>query len=232
MSIIAQRVQEVKQNIVKAAKRANRDPGRVHLIVVTKTRSIPEIRSAVEAGITEIGENRVQEFKKKVESLADLNVSRHLIGHLQTNKVKTALQCFDWIHSVDSLNLAREIQKRSEKLNQVVNILIQVNTSGEASKFGVEPERAVSLVEQVKVLPNLQIKGLMTIAAFLDDPEQVRPMFRELSLLREHVAQLDLERVEMEHLSMGMTNDYEVAIEEGATMVRIGTAIFGARNYN
>ncbi|OQY27757.1 MAG: YggS family pyridoxal phosphate enzyme [Candidatus Cloacimonetes bacterium 4572_55] len=230
MSFLLKNIESIKQNLRLAAKRADRDLSEIALIAITKTRPVHLIRQAVEIGIKHIGENRVQEFQKKSPLLNDLPVTRHLVGHLQTNKVKYALELFDCIHSVDSLRLAEAISRHAEKIGrEEVRILIQVNTSGEASKFGVEPDRAEELVRCVSRLPGLHIFGLMTIGAFVIDPEIVRPMFSRLRQLRNHISGLGLPRVDMTHLSMGMTNDYMVAVEEGATLVRIGTAIFGQR---
>ncbi len=227
--MIFENVQQIWQNIAAAAKKVGRSPNEVALMAVTKTRSVNEIKAVIQAGIHHIGENRVQEFQQKYTALTDITANYHLIGHLQTNKVKAALECFDWIDAVDSLRLAEAIQKQAEKLNRNIDILVEVNTSGEESKFGVLPAQTAALVEQLSVLPNLRVRGLMTIGAFVEDMEIVRQNFRQLRQLRDHIANQNWPNVDMKHLSMGMTHDYEVAIEEGATIVRVGTAIFGPR---
>lgn len=227
---ITRNLQEIRTRIRAAAERVDRNPEDITLVAVTKTQPVERIREAIAAGVTHMGENRVQEFEAKKPHLTDLDVTYHMIGHLQTNKVKTVVPDFHWIHSVDRVKLGREIQKHAEKLDRHVDVLIQVNTSGEDSKFGTTPKKTEALVRQIAEFPNIRIHGLMTIAAFLDDAEAVRPMFRQLKQLADRIRDLALPNVNMTHLSMGMTNDYEVAIEEGATMVRIGTAIFGARD--
>jgi len=185
------------------------------------------VQQVVEAGALILGENRVQEVEKKAD-LVTGPVSWHLIGHLQRNKVKVALSLFDLIHSVDSMRLAQEINRRAEQTNVIARVLVQVNASGEDSKYGVSPDAALDLVGQVSELIHVKIEGLMTIGAFVPDPEDARPNFMALRKVRDHIA-TQMPQVLMQTLSMGMTNDFEVAIEEGATMVRVGTAIFGRR---
>jgi len=217
---------EIKLNIAKAAAKVNRNAEDIKLIAVTKTRDVATIQTAIAAGITRIGENRVQEIQDKYDAIGP-TVEWHMIGHLQTNKVKYIIDKVDLIHSLDRLSLAEELQARVKK---PVNVLVQVNVSGEESKFGIEPAAATSFIRQVaQDYPLIKIKGLMTVAPFVDDPEETRPVFRGLRDLAAEIAALAIPGVEMTELSMGMTNDYLVAIEEGATMVRIGTAIFGPR---
>jgi hypothetical protein len=225
---IVDNVREVRDRIEAAASRALRDPDDVRLVVVTKTVELGRIVEAIEAGVTCIGENRVQEAERKfTDELPP--VEKHLVGHLQTNKVKKALELFDMIQSVDSLRLAREISSRREAAGNTMDVLVEVNTSGEDTKYGLEPTEVVGAVREMADLKGLRIAGLMTIGAFLPDPEDVRPCFRTLRGIRDAIEEEVIPGVSMDHLSMGMTNDYEVAIEEGATIVRVGRAIFGER---
>lgn len=233
ISSIRENVLNVYNRIEKAAKRSRPggDPSLIELVAVTKTVPIQAALQAIEAGIKIIGENRVQEAKDKyaqIESKVNW-VKWHMVGHLQTNKVKLALEIFDMIHSVDSVHLLEEIEKRATQLQEAQDILIQVNTSGEPSKYGVEPDSLVSLVKAASKCQMVKVKGLMTIGTFCEDPELARPCFTRLKRLSDEISQIQLPNVEMKYLSMGMTNDFEVAIEEGANIVRIGTAIFGAR---
>ncbi len=225
---IADNVREVRDRIEAAAARALRDPGDVTLVAITKTVEPACIIEAIEAGVTCIGENRVQEAERKFKGELP-PVEKHLVGHLQTNKVRKALPLFDMIQSVDSVRLAREISIACKSTGAGIDVLVEVNTSGEETKFGLEPDETVAALEEMADLPGLKILGLMTIGAFLPDPEDVRPCFRRLRELRSTIEERVIPGVSMEHLSMGMTNDYEVAIEEGATIVRVGRAIFGER---
>jgi hypothetical protein len=209
---------EVEKRIAQACERAGRSPEDVTLVAVTKTFPPEAIRAAFAAGLRNFGENRVQEAKAKVEALADLLITWHMVGRLQSNKAKAASGLFDIIHSVDSVMLAEVLSRRAERK---IPILLEVNLSGEATKAGFFEGELVAAVEQISQLPNLEIKGLMTIAPMVADPEEARPVFHHLRQLRDGLG--------LEHLSMGMTDDFEVAIEEGATMVRIGRAIFGER---
>jgi pyridoxal phosphate enzyme (YggS family) len=221
-------VLQVLERIEDAAARSLREARDVRLVAITKTIELPRIVEAIEAGVTAIGENRVQEAERKfLEELPP--VEKHLVGHLQTNKVRKALELFDVIQSVDSLRLAREISTRSEAAGTTADVLVEVNTSGEETKYGLEPREAVGAVREMAGLRGLRIIGLMTIGAFLDDPQDVRPCFRSLREIRDAIEEEVIPGVSMDHLSMGMTNDYEVAIEEGATIVRVGRAIFGGR---
>ncbi|MCI0495911.1 YggS family pyridoxal phosphate-dependent enzyme [candidate division KSB1 bacterium] len=220
---------KLKQRIEIACKKAGRSPDEITLVAVTKTVGIDEIQRAIDSGIQHIGENRVQEAEQKFEQIGK-QATWHLIGHLQTNKVKKAIPIFDFIHSVDSLHLAEAISKHAIQMQQEIPCLVEVKTSAEATKFGIAPESTIEFVRQIAPLPGIQVQGLMTIGAFLPDPEQVRPYFRMLRKLRDEVEQAGIGRVTMQYLSMGMTNDFEVAIEEGANMIRVGRAIFGERN--
>jgi len=224
------KIESVKQRISQAAQRCGRNAENILLAAVTKTVSADRIRQAAEAGITIVGENYIQEAKEKFEQLTSCNLSWHFIGHLQTNKAKYAVSMFDLIHSVDSLKLAQELSRQAAKLKKIQNILIQVNISQEESKSGISEEAALELVESISRLENVSIKGLMTMPPFFDNPEQARPYFACLRRLSEKIKQYNIPNISMSLLSMGMTGDFETAIEEGATIVRIGTAIFGKRN--
>jgi len=225
---IRENVQFARNKIAEACRRSGRESEEIELVAITKTVDVEQITEAIEAGIRVVGENRVQEAWRKFQEVGE-KAHWHMVGHLQTNKVKRVLQFADMIHSVDSVYLAREIQRQAKKLDRTVEILIQVNTSGEESKFGLEPEATIGAIEEVSTLLNLKIKGLMTIGAFLPNPEDVRPCFKLLNDLKDRVNEHGITSVEIGTLSMGMTNDYEIAIEEGSTMVRVGTAIFGER---
>ncbi len=226
---IVDNIINVKQRINNVCQRIGRDPGEIKLIAVSKTVPAEAIKIAVENGIDHIGENRVQEAEKKFEQLGNI-ATWHLVGHLQTNKVKKALLIFHFIHSVDSFHLAQEISKRALLLQQEFDCLVEVNTSGEDTKFGVSPDETHQLIQKIAPFPGIRIKGLMTIGAFLPDPEDVRPCFKMLRELRDEIDKAGLENVDMKYLSMGMTDDFEVALEEGANMIRIGRAIFGERD--
>lgn len=228
MSVVVDNLNRIQERIALAAEKSGRLADAVTLVTVSKTWPADIVQEVVDAGAVVLGENRIQEAQDKVGQITG-PVSWHLIGHLQRNKVKVALPIFDLIHSVDSLRLAKEISKQAEVAKQVMRVLVQVNTSGEDSKFGIHPDEAVDLVGQVAELKGIQVDGLMTIGAFLPDPNEVRPNFVVLRQIRERIVDAHIEGVSMDVLSMGMTNDFEVAIEEGATMVRVGTAIFGSR---
>ena len=202
----------------------------VTLIAVSKTKPIEMIEEAMEAGARVFGENKVQELCDKYEQLPK-DLHWHLIGHLQRNKVKYIVDKAELIHSVDSLKLAEEISKEALKKNVEVNILIEVNVAEEESKFGVSVEETLALVEEIAKLPGIHIQGLMTIAPYTTDPEENRPVFRTLKKLAVDIKKKNIDNVCMDVLSMGMTGDYQVAVEEGATLVRVGTGIFGERNY-
>jgi pyridoxal phosphate enzyme (YggS family) len=222
---IAGNIGHIRERIATAAQRANRDPADITVVAISKTFPASAIVESIDAGVTDIGENRVQEAKEKY-AIIKKPVRWHLVGHLQTNKVKDAVKIFDVIHSLDSLHLAREIQKR---VSRPIECLIEVNTSGETSKYGTEPDRAIELAKDIMSLDGLQLAGLMTIGPgwAIENAEASRPCFRMLNGIRNDLAQKL--GIELPVLSMGMTSDFEVAIEEGSTMVRIGTAIFGQR---
>ncbi|VVS91034.1 YggS family pyridoxal phosphate-dependent enzyme [Desulfoluna spongiiphila] len=226
------RIQRIEKQIREAAEKAGRNPDEIRLVAVSKIKPAEMVKEAMDAGQKIFGENYIQEAVAKIEEIGSTSIEWHFIGHLQSKKSKYAAGAFALIHSVDSLKLAREIDKQAAKKGVVQPILIQVNTSGEESKSGTTAEDAVELVREVATLEHIAVKGLMTMPAFFDDPEGARPYFRELRLIRDRIAALGLPGVEMKELSMGMSGDFEVAIEEGATLVRVGTAIFGARDYS
>lgn len=228
MQDIGENLQRVRERIARAAARVGRDPDRITLIGATKSRSVEEIQAAMVAGLTHFGENYVQEARTKFEVLGHA-VTWHLIGHLQSNKINAALPIFEWVHTIDSLRLAQKLSQRAAAQGRTVRVLIEVHTGGEASKFGMEPEVVIEAARAITVLPGLQLAGLMTMPPWFDDPEQVRPFFRQVRGLAEEMGAEGLISVPEVVLSMGMSQDYEVAIEEGATMVRIGTALFGPR---
>ncbi|MFN3135246.1 MAG: YggS family pyridoxal phosphate-dependent enzyme, partial [Candidatus Kryptonium sp.] len=224
--MVSENIHKIKQKIWEVCQKVGRNPDDITIVAVTKTVPVEKIKEAISAGIYDIGENRVQELLEKRNSIE--NVRWHFVGHLQTNKVKYIVDFIHLIHSVDSLKLALEIDKRAEKINRSIDVLIEVNTSGEKTKYGVKPEETIELVKQIsEKCKFVRVKGLMTLAAYSPDPENARPMFKLLKNLSDEIAKLKLKNVEMKHLSMGMSNDYWIAVEEGATIVRIGTAIFG-----
>ena len=229
--MLKENLDSVKNKIELACKRAGRSIDEITLIAVSKTKPLSDIEELITYGTTEFGENKVQELVDKFENVST-PVNWHLIGHLQTNKVKYVVDKACLIHSVDSIKLAKEIEKEAVKKNVIVNILVQVNVANEDTKFGLDTDEVIELVEQISKLSNIKIKGLMTIAPFVENPEDNRGYFSQLKQLSLDIKSKNIDNVDMSILSMGMTNDYEVAIEEGATMVRVGTGIFGERNYN
>ena len=231
MEFIKHNLEEVEEKICNACKRAGRDRSEVTLIAVSKTKPVEMLEACIENGITVFGENKVQELCGKYEVLPE-NLHWHMIGHLQRNKVKYITDKAELIHSVDSLRLAEAISEDAVKKGVNANILIEVNVAQEDSKFGLKTEDTEELIRQISSLPNIFVKGLMTIAPYTEVPEENRPIFRTLKQLSVDIASKNIDNVSMNILSMGMTGDYEVAIEEGATYVRVGTGIFGERDYN
>jgi pyridoxal phosphate enzyme (YggS family) len=224
------RLESVKNRIRKLAIDCQRDPQSIRLVAVSKTMSTKRVKEAIDAGVEILGENYIQEAREKIDSLSSYPVSWHFIGHLQTNKAKYAVRLFDLIHSVDSLKLAVELNKQAKKIDKVQDILIQINVGQEVSKSGASPKEAFDLVKNIGRLENLCLRGLMTMPPFFNAPQKVRPYFSSLCDLRDRIKAVMPTSVPANELSMGMTNDFEVAIEEGATLLRIGTAIFGERN--
>ncbi len=232
--MITENLIEVQENIRRACEKAGRSPSEVTLIAVSKTKPNEDVMEAYKAGIRDFGENYVQELVGKIDSLPN-DIHWHMIGHLQRNKVKYLTDRADHIeliHSVDSLRLAEEISKRGERQGIKIPILVEVNIAEEENKFGLSEEETKDLVKNIAKLPGITVKGLMTSAPFVTNPEENRDYFRRIKSLSVDIEEENIDNVSMRILSMGMTADYTVAVEEGATMVRVGTAIFGARNYN
>lgn len=232
MECIKSNIENIKTKINNSCKISNRNEEDVKLIAVTKTVDIDAINEAIKCGATDVGENKPQELSRKFEVIGD-KVRWHLIGSLQTNKVKYIIDKVYMIHSIDRLSLCDEIQKRAEKIGRTINCLVQVNISKEDSKHGIYEEDAINFVKTIaNDYPNIRIKGLMTMAPNTDDKELIRSVFRKLKSLSIAIDHENIEGVSMDELSMGMSNDFEIAVEEGATFVRVGTSIFGKRNYN
>lgn len=228
--MVAENLAQVQKNINESCSKINRDPNEVTLIAVSKTKPVEMLKEAYDAGARVFGENKVQEIVDKYDQMPS-DVKWHMIGHLQRNKVKYIVDKVAMIHSVDSLRLAETIEKEAAKKAVIVPILIEVNVAQEESKFGLKPEEVLPLIEQIADFSHIRIKGLMTIAPYVDNAEENREIFRELKKLSVDIAAKNINNVTMSILSMGMTGDYMVAVQEGATMVRVGTGIFGARNY-
>lgn len=226
---IAANLAGIRRNVADACARAGRDPGGVTLVAVSKTVGVEEIRAALACGVTVLGENRVQEAREKFAAIGK-TAEWHLIGPLQKNKVKYIFDIFSMVHSVDGVELAQEISRRAAARGTVMPVLLEVNIGGEASKHGVTPAEAVDVAAKIAALPNVRLRGLMAVPPYTDDPEGSRPFFARLRGLRDEIAALGMENAAMDVLSCGMTCDYVVAVEEGATHIRIGTGIFGERN--
>lgn len=232
MNNIEHNLKQITNKIERAARKSHRSSRDITLVAVTKTVKVEEIKKALAMGVTNIGENRIQEALEKYKALKGYNVKWHMIGHLQSNKVKYAVKFIDLVHSLDRISLAKELNKRAARLNRVMDVLIQVNIAKDENKFGLAPEEVEDFMLHVaEEYENLKIKGLMTIVPYVEDPEEVRPYFRQMSQLFKKYKNHGFKNIEMKYLSMGMTNDFEVAIEEGANMVRIGSGIFGPRVY-
>lgn len=228
--MITENINEVRKNMEEACRVSGRNPEEVSLIAVSKTKPIPMLQEAYDAGCRDFGENKVQEIMDKIDRLPS-DIRWHMIGHLQTNKVKYIVGKVFLIHSVDSLHLAEAISKEAVKQNTTVNILIEVNVAKEDTKYGAMAEDTMSLVEKIALLPGICVKGLMTIAPYVENPQENRQYFVKLKQLAVDIKSKNIDNVHMDILSMGMTGDYMVAIEEGATYVRVGTGIFGERQY-
>ena len=228
---ITENLSIVENKIAAACKRAGRERDEVKLIAVSKTQPVEAIREAIEYGINSFGENRVQELREKTEIIED-NLDWHLIGHLQTNKVKFVVGKVSLIHSLENIRLAEAIDKEAKKHNVIVDVLVEVNIAKEDTKFGVNPEEVESFIREVLIFKNINIRGLMTVAPYTDISEENRKYFKKLKKIMVDLNSKNIHNVNMNVLSMGMTGDYEIAIEEGATLVRVGTGIFGSRNYD
>ena len=236
MSEIKENYLRVMERIEKAACRVGRDPNEIKLVAVSKTVETARIKEAIEAGVSILGENYVQEAQKKIEDIGrpacterfgeGRPVAWHFIGHLQSNKSKYAVLLFDMMHSLDSIPLAEELNRRAKQADRMMKVLMEVNLSGEATKFGTDEEKMLNLAKRILALNHLSLEGLMTMPPYFDSPELSRPYYIRLRELKEH---MEREGISMKELSMGMSNDFEIAIEEGATYVRVGTAIFGPR---
>lgn len=236
MSKVRENLLRVMERIEKAAQRVGRDPREIKLVAVSKTVETTRIKEAIEAGVSILGENYVQEAKKKIEEIGrpacterfgeGRPVAWHFIGHLQSNKAKYAVQLFDMVHSLDSIPLAEELNRRAEQADRMIKVLIEINLSGEGTKFGTDEEKILNLAKRILQLNHLSLEGLMTMPPYFDSPEMSRPYYIKLRELKERLVR---EGIPMRELSMGMSNDFEIAIEEGATYVRVGTAIFGER---
>jgi pyridoxal phosphate enzyme (YggS family) len=229
---IKENIDVILERAKMAAIRSGRSPEDIIIIAVSKTVDAERAREAAENGLINLGENRVQELVSKFEQLSDIDVKWHLIGHLQKNKVKYIIDKADLIHSVEDLELANEINKRALKHNITVNVLVELNIGEEDSKFGIDEKSVYEFVKSMEQYENIRVLGLMTVAPFCENPEDVRWVFKKMKEIFDKISVMKLKNVEMKYLSMGMTNDFEIAIEEGANIIRIGTAIFGARKYN
>jgi len=229
--MIRENVSRIRQRILKVCSKINQDAEKITIISVSKGRTIEQMKDVVEAGITDIGENRVQEAIFKYNNLTPNTqhltpIKWHMVGHLQTNKVKDAVRIFDLIQSVDSVRFAKEIDKQAGKINKIQDIFVEIKTSPEESKFGLKPDEAIKVIKDIVRLKNINIKGLMTIVPVVDDPEKARPYFRMLREFEDKINELRVTSYKLGVLSMGMTDDFEIAIEEGSNMVRLGRAIF------
>ncbi len=229
--MITSNYRKIEQAMIETAKACGRNPDDITLIAVSKTKPLSCIEDLIKIDVNDFGENKVQELCDKYENVSK-PVNFHLIGHLQTNKVKYVVDKACLIHSLDSIKLAKEIQKEAAKKNRIVQVLVEVNVANEESKFGLRVDDVLSFLEEISTYSNIHVNGLMTIAPFVEDPEENREHFRRLKQLSLDIISKNIDNIDMNVLSMGMTNDYQVAIEEGATMIRVGTAIFGARNYS
>lgn len=227
---ISENIENIRKNIDAACKRSGRDPKDVLLLAVSKTVDVDRIKVAVDCGLNSLGENRVQEIMEKYEPMGE-NVKWHLIGHLQTNKVKYIIDKVELIHSVESIKLAEEINKQAKKHNLVMDVLVEVNMADEESKFGVKPEETKSFIRELALMDNIRVRGLMTVAPNVENGEENRVYFRNMKQLLVDINAKNINNINMDILSMGMTGDYETAVEEGATIVRVGTGIFGKRDY-
>ncbi|MCG8541065.1 MAG: YggS family pyridoxal phosphate-dependent enzyme [Clostridia bacterium] len=231
MNRIETNINFIKNNINNACKKINRNPEEINLIAVTKTIDTEQMNAALKMGIKIIGENKVQEIMEKYDKI-EYETQWHMIGHLQTNKVKYIIDKVDLIHSVDSIRLAKEIDKRAKKINKIIDILIQINVADEETKFGLSSNKIDNTIKEISDLGNIRVQGLMAMVPYVEDPEVVRPYFKKMKKIYDSLKNSSFQKVSMNYLSMGMTNDYMVAIEEGSNMIRIGTGIFGERDYN
>lgn len=228
---IKENIDKIMKRVEASAVRAGRDPKDITVIAVSKTVDASRAKEAVESGLVNLGENKVQELVSKYEALHDMGIKWHMIGHLQKNKVKYIIDKAELIHSVEDIELANEINKRAAKNGLTANILIELNIAKEESKFGIDDENVYEFVKELEQFENIRVMGLMTVAPNSENPEDIRWVFKKMKEIFENIKSMDLKNTDMKYLSMGLTNDFEIAIEEGSNIVRIGTAIFGARNY-
>jgi pyridoxal phosphate enzyme (YggS family) len=228
MDSIAENIKHVLEQVRETAQRVKRNPSEITVVAVTKTVPVERISQAVAAGLKVLGENRVQELIGKYPLLS--GVEWHLIGHLQSNKVKYIVDKISLLHSLDSVSLAEEIDKRMAQLGRSMDVLVQVNIADESTKFGIKPAETEMFIEKIRCLPGIKVRGLMTIGPYAAGEQEIRGVFRQLKFLAERIKALDFPEVDMKHVSMGMSNDYKIAVEEGATLVRVGSTIFGQRN--
>lgn len=230
MTSIKSNLNEISKSIFETAQKNDRNPENIMLIAVSKRKSAATIREAIDAGAANFGENYIQEAIGKIDDIGKNNVCWHFIGHLQSNKAKFAVKYFDYIHTVDSVKLTKEIDKQARRIDKIQKILLQVNISKETTKSGTTTEGLTALIRKINRFKNISVQGLMCMPPYFSDPEDARRYFKKLVLLKEKILDLGLENISMNHLSMGMSNDYKVAIAEGSTMVRVGTSIFGVRD--
>ncbi len=230
MSSIKENFEKINGIIADTAMACGREPEDILLVAVSKKKNVEAVMEALLSGARHFGENYIQEATKKIDIIGKEKACWHFIGHLQSNKTGIAVKYFEYIHTVDSLKLAKEIHKQAKAIHKIQKILVQVNISNEKTKSGTEVEKTVELVRQIQMFENISVQGLMCMPPYFDEPEQARPFFKTLSQIREDIKAHHFSNVSMNHLSMGMSNDFRVAIEEGSTMVRIGTSIFGERN--
>ena len=230
MSSIKENFDRINKQIIDTAVSCGRKPDTIQLIAVSKRKSAETIMEGIKAGAKHLGENYIQEAIEKIDIIGKKSASWHFIGHLQSNKAKFAVNYFEYIHTVDTLKLAKEINKQAKKINKIQKILLQVNISEEETKSGTGIKEAIELIRQISVFENLSLQGLMCMPPYLSDPEQARIYFKQLGQIKEKIMAHNFDNISMTHLSMGMSNDFKVAIEEGSTMVRVGTSIFGRRD--
>ncbi len=230
MTTIKDNLETINRQIKDIAVKCGRSCEDIILIAVSKRKSIEAIQEAIQAGANHFGENYIQEAIEKIEHIGKDNICWHFIGHLQSNKARFAVNYFDYIHTVDTLKLAKEIDKQAEKINKIQKIFLQINIGKENSKSGADPENAVEIATQINKFENISLQGLMGMPPFFDDSKKVRPYFSDMVQIKEKIDACHLQNICLTHLSMGMSGDYKVAIQEGSTMVRVGTSIFGSRD--
>lgn len=229
---ISENIETIKMNVQRAAEKVNKTIDDITIIAVTKTVDSDRAIEAIDSGLYNLGENRVQEFNNKYSVIKDKDVKWHIIGHLQTNKVKYVIGKVELIHSLESIPLAEEINKRAKQQGIIANVLIELNLGGEESKFGLDENSVFEFAKSIEQYDHIRVMGMMTVAPYDENPENIRWVFKKMKSIFDEISNLNLINFEMKYLSMGMTNDYEIAIEEGSNMIRVGTAIFGSRNYN